>query len=66
MRCLIARPPFELTKNGVLASVSGITPELVPGESAAIARRRYPVRQVGQVITRQGRRDFTSGEGIRA
>ncbi|MET8642264.1 SCO5918 family protein [Streptomyces sp. NPDC004675] len=46
--------------------MSGITPELVPGESAAIARRRYPVRQVGQVITRQGRRDFTSGEGIRA
>ncbi|WP_438302901.1 SCO5918 family protein [Streptomyces sp. HUAS TT11] len=46
--------------------MSGITPELVTGESAAIARRRYPARQVGQVITRQGRGDFTSGKGIRA
>jgi hypothetical protein len=31
-----------------------------------IGRRRYPVKQVGAVITRQDRRDFTSGEVVRA
>lgn len=66
MRCVIARYPFELTKNEVLASMKGITPELVAGESVTIGRRRYPVKQVGQVITRQDRRDFTSGEVVRA
>ncbi|WP_309061287.1 SCO5918 family protein [Streptomyces sp.] len=66
MRCVIARYPFELTKNGVLASMKGVTPELVTGESVTIGRRRYPVKQVGQVITRQDRRDFTSGEVVRA
>ncbi|MFJ7075504.1 SCO5918 family protein [Streptomyces sp. NPDC098781] len=66
MRCVIARYPFDLTKNGVLASMKGVTPELVTGESVTIGRRRYPVKQVGQVITRQDRRDFTGGEVIRA
>ncbi|MBT2675393.1 SCO5918 family protein [Streptomyces sp. SD31] len=66
MRCVIARYPFELTKNGVLASMKGVTPELVTGESVTVGRRRYPVKQVGQVITRQDRRDFTSGEIVRA
>jgi hypothetical protein len=66
MRCVIARYPFELTKNGVLATMKGITPELITGESVTIGRRRYPVKQVGEVITRQDRRDFTSGEVVRA
>lgn len=66
MRCVIARYPFELTKNGVLASMKGVTPEIVTGESVTIGRRRYPVKQVGQVITRQDRRDFTGSEVIRA
>jgi hypothetical protein len=66
MRCVIARYPFDLTKSGVLASMKGITPELITGESVTIGRRRYPVKQVGQVITRQDRRDFTSGEVVRA
>ncbi|MDO0913258.1 SCO5918 family protein [Streptomyces sp. DT2A-34] len=66
MRCVIARYPFELTKNGVLASMKGVTPELVTGESVTVGRRRYPVKQVGQIITRQDRRDFTSGEVVRA
>lgn len=66
MRCVIARYPFELTKGGVLASMKGVTPEIVTGESVVIGRRRYPVKQVGQVITRQDRRDFTSGEVVRA
>ncbi|MEU0383644.1 SCO5918 family protein [Streptomyces chartreusis] len=66
MRCVIARYPFDLTKDGVLASMKGITPELVTGESVTIGRRRYPVKQVGQVITRQDRRDFTASEVVRA
>ncbi|MFI8188617.1 SCO5918 family protein [Streptomyces sp. NPDC085946] len=66
MRCVIARYPFDLTKNGVLASMKGITPEPVTGESVTIGRRRYPAKQVGEVITRQDRRDFTSGEVVRA
>jgi hypothetical protein len=66
MRCVIARYPFDLTKSGVLASMKGVKPELVTGESVTIGRRRYPVKQVGQVVTRQDRRDFTSGEVVRA
>jgi hypothetical protein len=59
MRCVIARFPFELTKGGVLESMKGIKPEPVTGESVIIGRRHYPVKQVGQVITRQDRRDFS-------
>jgi len=66
MRCVIARYPFDLTKAGVLDSMKGVTPEMVTGESVTIGRRRYPVKQVGEVVTRQDRRDFTSGEVVRA
>ncbi|MFD5269296.1 SCO5918 family protein [Streptomyces sp. NPDC058335] len=66
MRCVIARYPFDLTKSGVLASMAGVTPELITGESVTIGRRRYPVKQVGEVVTRQDRRDFSSGEVVRA
>ncbi|MFG2424876.1 SCO5918 family protein [Streptomyces sp. NPDC048448] len=66
MRCVIARFPFELTKNGVLESMRGIKPEPVAGETVIIGRRHYPVKQVGQVITRQDRRDFSAGEVLRA
>ncbi|MEI5098764.1 SCO5918 family protein [Streptomyces sp. PmtG] len=66
MRCVIARYPFDLTKSGVLALMKDVTPEPVAGESVTIGRRRYPVKQVGQVITRQDRRDFTGGEVTRA
>ncbi|MGW5868189.1 SCO5918 family protein [Streptomyces sp. NPDC055239] len=66
MRCVIARFPFDLTKSGVLESMKGIKPEPVIGESVIIGRRTYPVKQVGQVITRQDRRDFSAGEILRA
>ncbi|MGH4035256.1 SCO5918 family protein [Actinomycetota bacterium Odt1-20B] len=66
MRCIIARFPFELTKNGVLESMKGIKPEPVTGVSVTIGRRHYPVKQVGQVITRQDRRDFSTAEVLRA
>ncbi|MCE7080048.1 SCO5918 family protein [Streptomyces sp. ST2-7A] len=66
MRCVIARYPFDLTMNGVLTSMKNVTPEPITGESVTIGRRRYPIKQVGQVITRQDRRDFSSGEVVRA
>ncbi|MFD5279866.1 SCO5918 family protein [Streptomyces rubrogriseus] len=66
MRCVIARYPFDLTKSGVLDSMKGVTPEPVTGESVTIGRRRYPVKQVGEVVTRQDRRDFSGGEVTRA
>ncbi|MER6737871.1 SCO5918 family protein [Streptomyces puniciscabiei] len=66
MRCVIARFPFDLIKSEVEQSMSGITPEPVTGVSVTIGRRVYPVMQVGEVITRQNRRDFTTGEMCRA
>ncbi|WP_225832443.1 SCO5918 family protein [Streptomyces sp. NK08204] len=66
MRCVIARFPFDLIKSEVEQSMSGITPEPVTGVSVTIDRRIYPVMQVGEVITRQNRRDFTVGEMRRA
>ncbi len=66
MRCVIARYPFDLTKSGVLESMKGVKPERVIGESVIIGRRTYPVKQVGEVITRQDRCDFSVGEVLRA
>ncbi|MFF7976874.1 SCO5918 family protein [Streptomyces sp. NPDC007905] len=66
MRCVIARFPFDLTKSGVLESMKGVKPEEVVGASVTIGRRTYPVKQVGQVVTRQDRRDFSAGEVLRA
>ncbi|WP_037626368.1 SCO5918 family protein [Streptomyces aureus] len=66
MRCVIARFPFELSKAGVVESMKGIKPEPGTGESVIIGRRHYPVMQVGQVVTRQDRRDFSAAEVLRA
>lgn len=66
MRCVIARFPFDLFKNEVEDMMKGIKPEPVTGESVIIGRRTYPVKQVGEIITRQDRRDFTAGEVTRA
>ncbi|MFC8509501.1 SCO5918 family protein [Streptomyces sp. NPDC057411] len=66
MRCVIARFPFELTNSGVQETMAGIKPEAVTGESVTIGRLEYPVMQVGAVITRQDRRDFTAREVVQA
>ncbi|MFF1542287.1 SCO5918 family protein [Streptomyces sp. NPDC058291] len=66
MRCVIARFPFDLTKSGVLESMKGVRPEKVLGASVIVGRRTYPVKQVGQVVTRQDRRDFSTDEVLRA
>ncbi|WP_328943843.1 SCO5918 family protein [Streptomyces sp. NBC_00250] len=66
MRCVIARFPFELTKAGVIESMKGVKPEPAVGDVVVIGRRQYPVKQVGEVVTRQDRRDFSVGEVVRA
>ncbi|MEU1038327.1 SCO5918 family protein [Streptomyces sp. NPDC005551] len=66
MRCIIARFPFDLSKASVLESMKGVKPEPITGESVIVGRRHYPVKQVGQVVTRQDRRDFTAAEVTRA
>ncbi|MEU8134020.1 SCO5918 family protein [Streptodolium elevatio] len=66
MRCIIAGFAFELSRNGVLASMKGVKPEPITSGSVVIGRRRYPVKQVGGVLTRQDRRDFTADEVSRA
>ncbi|MBV9023288.1 MAG: SCO5918 family protein [Streptomycetaceae bacterium] len=66
MRCVIARFAFNLVKSEVLEAMKGIKPELVTGESVIIGRRTYPVKQVGEVLTRQDRRDFSAAEVTRA
>ena len=66
MRCIIARFAFDLVKSEVEQSMKGIKPEAVTGEAVIIGRRTYPVKQVGEVITRQDRRDFSADEVTRA
>lgn len=66
MRCIIARFAFDLTKKDVEASMKGVKPEPVTGASVIVGRRHYPVKQVGEVITRQDRRDFSGEEVTRA
>ncbi|MEV6013549.1 SCO5918 family protein [Streptomyces sp. NPDC051976] len=66
MRCIIAHFAFDLTKSDVQASMKGIKPEAATGEYVVIGRHRYPVKQVGEVVTRQDRRDFSAAEMTRA
>ncbi|WP_431043414.1 SCO5918 family protein [Streptomyces sp. P1-3] len=66
MRCIIAGYPFDLTASEVEQAMSGIKPEPIAGECVVIGRRSYPVKQVGAVVTRQDRRDFTAFEVTRA
>ncbi|MBQ0825937.1 SCO5918 family protein [Streptomyces tagetis] len=66
MRCVIARFPFDLTKGGVLETMKGVKPEPITHEFIVIGRRQFPAKQVGQVVTRQDRRDFSIAEVVRA
>ncbi|TXS35006.1 SCO5918 family protein, partial [Streptomyces sp. t39] len=66
MRCVIARFPFDFTKSGVMESMKGVKAEEITGASVVIGRRAYPAKQVGQVLTRQDRRDFSADEVLRA
>src|SRR6185312_14269389 len=66
MRCIIARFAFDLIASEVERAMEGIEPEGGRGESVLIGGRTYPVKQVGEVITRQDRRDFSAREVTQA
>ncbi|MET7683584.1 SCO5918 family protein [Streptomyces sp. NPDC005423] len=66
MRCIIAGFPFDLVKSEVQDRMRGIKPEAATGQTVIISRRTYPVKQVGQILTRQDRRDFTAEQITRA
>ncbi|MEU0035283.1 MULTISPECIES: SCO5918 family protein [unclassified Streptomyces] len=66
MRCVIARFPFDLIKSEVEHSMAGVEPESVTSASVVVGPHAYPVKQVGEVITKQDRRDFTEAEVARA
>ncbi|MCF3963742.1 SCO5918 family protein [Streptomyces fuscigenes] len=66
MRCVIARFPFDLVKSEVEQTMKGVKPEEGTGAAVTIGRKVYPVKQVGELITRQDRRDFTADEVTRA
>ncbi|WP_171164471.1 SCO5918 family protein [Streptomyces sp. I05A-00742] len=66
MRCVIANFPFDFIKSEVQRMMAGIQPEEAVGPCVLIDDRTYPVKQVGEVITKQDRRDFTAGEVTRA
>jgi hypothetical protein len=62
VRRIIAGFPCDLTRSDVLEAMRGITPELVTGESVITGRRPYPVKQVGEVRTRQDCRDVSTAQ----
>ncbi|MGQ4511871.1 SCO5918 family protein [Streptomyces sp. DW26H14] len=66
MRCVIARFPFDLIKSEVEHTMKGVKPEDGTGAAVKIGTKVYPVKQVGELITRQDRRDFTADEVTRA
>jgi hypothetical protein len=66
MRIVIARFPFDLTMTEVERLMESVQPEPATGQCVTIGRHVFPVKQVGQVITRQDRRDFTAHEVTRA
>ncbi|GAB2584034.1 SCO5918 family protein [Streptomyces capparidis] len=66
MRCIIAGYRFDLTASEVEQVMRGVKPEPPVGECVRIGRRYYPAKQVGAVVTRQDRRDFSAAEVLRA
>jgi hypothetical protein len=66
VRCVIAGCHFDLTASEVQQAMNGVAPEPAAGECVRIGRRTYPVKQVGAVLTRQDRRDFSAAEVTRA
>ncbi|MBM9504144.1 SCO5918 family protein [Actinacidiphila acididurans] len=66
MRVTIARRHFYFHPAEVEQAMKGVVPEPVTGKSVDIGGVRYPIMQVGAVLTRQDRRDFNAGEVERA
>ncbi|MFI1355159.1 SCO5918 family protein [Streptomyces sp. NPDC020898] len=66
MRCVIARFPFDLIMSEVEHKMDGVAPEPLTSAAVVIGGVDYPVKQVGAVITRLDRRDFTEKEMVAA
>jgi hypothetical protein len=66
MRVTIAGCSFYLQAPEVVALMKDVKAEPVTGESVRIGRRTYPIKQVGAVITKQDRRDFSAADVVRA
>ncbi|MHA6759985.1 SCO5918 family protein [Streptacidiphilus sp. PAMC 29251] len=66
MRVTIAGCSFYLQAPEVVALMKDVKAEPVTGESVRIGRRTYPIKQVGAMITKQDRRDFSAADVIRA
>jgi hypothetical protein len=66
MRFTIAGCSFYLQASDVVALMKDVKAEPVTGESVRIGRRTYPVKQVGAMITKQDRRDFSAADVVRA
>lgn len=66
MRVTIAGCSFYLQAPEVVALMKDVKAEPVTGESVRIGRRTYPIKQVGAIITKQDRRDFSAADVIRA
>jgi hypothetical protein len=66
MRVTIARRHFYIHPIEVEQAMNGVKPESASGASVKVGGITYPVMQVGAVITRQDRRDFSADEVYRA
>ncbi|MGA4539009.1 SCO5918 family protein [Uniformispora flossi] len=66
MRVVIAGFAFDLNRDEVQKLISGVEPENGPGDVVTIGGHVYPVKQVGEVISGQDRRDFSAREVTRA
>lgn len=66
MRVTIARRHFYFHRIEVEEAMNAVVPEPVTGASVEIGGTSYPIMQVGAILTRQDRRDFNSGEVVRA
>lgn len=66
MNVTIAGRPFYLLPAEVESAMQGVAPEAVAGASVDVGGVTYPVMQVGAVISRQDRRDFSAAEMLRA
>jgi len=62
MRCTIAGHSFHLHPSDIERVMAGVDPETVQGYFVEIGPHKYPVKQVGALVTGQGRADFTAAE----
>jgi len=62
MRCTIAGHSFHLQPSDIERAMAGVDPESSQGYFVEIGPRKYPVKQVGALVSGQSRADFTAAE----